>query len=458
MAESSEDVFETIVHSSQHGSQSESQSLGNQPENKTNTAEPLIAHSLQLPECFDKFPDLLQRPLSGLSINKISARRPSQRLESLAEDVPDSTEPTSSGQQPINPDNLIKKSNILFSSSCIECVKAIPVRNRKDVKVGDHIINSGILYDHHAIVIDILPDEKDEDNQKKARIKLIHSTNSICGAFAGLFKLFGGKAKILQTSECFDFERCKIMVVKYIRSPFGPSEVVRRAKKKHQDKDFKYHVFRNNCEHFATYCVTGERFSVQINKLILAMRMLLPLWFKGLLDEKFRNKLAYERGMICKPCFKRNEWLFAAKKKPINALSEVKKGDLITFPYWYFDHNAIVMETHAEGPQNRHKKVGLTIAHYAFCGPFQHHTIILERRSFNLDGSVTVTMYESPEYNVFSPDETVERAKKRINEQQYTYFANNSSHFARWCKLKRTKSISLSQYRLGDSQSETEIN
>lgn len=30
----------------------------------------------------------------------------------------------------------------------------------------------------------------------------------------------------------------------------------------------KYHVFNNNCEHFATYCVTGEKSSEQVLKTI----------------------------------------------------------------------------------------------------------------------------------------------------------------------------------------------
>lgn len=37
-------------------------------------------------------------------------------------------------------------------------------------------------------------------------------------------------------------------------------------------------------------------------------------------------------------------------------------------------------------------------------------------------------------YHVFSPEETVERARKKIGERRYSLFRNNCEHFAIWCK------------------------
>ncbi|MCE9979674.1 MULTISPECIES: lecithin retinol acyltransferase family protein [Leclercia] len=44
--------------------------------------------------------------------------------------------------------------------------------------------------------------------------------------------------------------------------------------------------------------------------------------------------------------------------------------------------------------------------------------------------------YETREflYELFSPDEVVERARKEIGEQQYSLLFNNCEHFAVWCK------------------------
>lgn len=38
------------------------------------------------------------------------------------------------------------------------------------------------------------------------------------------------------------------------------------------------------------------------------------------------------------------------------------------------------------------------------------------------------------DYHVYSPEETVRRAKSRISEQEYNLISNNCEHFAVWCK------------------------
>jgi hypothetical protein len=52
-----------------------------------------------------------------------------------------------------------------------------------------------------------------------------------------------------------------------------------------------------------------------------------------------------------------------------------------------------------------------------------------------------VTVYPK-KFNVFPPEEVVERARSRIGEQMFAFFTNDSSKFSRWCKLKLTKSTS----------------
>jgi hypothetical protein len=58
-----------------------------------------------------------------------------------------------------------------------------------------------------------------------------------------------------------------------------------------------------------------------------------------------------------------------------------------------------------------------------------------------LDGSVMVTVYPK-EFNVFPPEKVVKRAWRRIGEQMFAFFTNDSSQFSRWCKLKLQKSTS----------------
>ncbi|KAK3098517.1 hypothetical protein FSP39_020264, partial [Pinctada imbricata] len=332
-----------------------------------------------------------------------------------------------------------ENSDSQFSLPCIECVIPYRVTHRGEIDEGDHIIYAGAVYDHHAIITEIAPDERDENNIKRAKVTLIHATNTKLGVFSGLSKVFGGKAEIRRTVDYFDFETSKIMIVKYFNAPFKATDVIRRAEGELEKQDFRYHLFGNNCEHFATYCVTNERFSMQVTKLKMTLRMFLSLRFVALSNEKLRNQVAYERGLICKMCFERNNKLFEAEKKPIKEKADVQKGDIITFSYWNLYHDAIVLEVHEDKVGHRNK-VDLTFAHYAFCGQSEHYTIKQKRKTFPLNGSVTVTMYTSPPFKVYTSKETVDRAKMRIDEQQFAFFANDSSHFARWCKFKLSHS------------------
>ena len=60
---------------------------------------------------------------------------------------------------------------------CAECVKAVPVFEYKDLRVGDHISFSGKVYDHHAIVTKLLGGDK---------IKIVEATNTPSGAVLGI--------------------------------------------------------------------------------------------------------------------------------------------------------------------------------------------------------------------------------------------------------------------------------
>lgn len=46
----------------------------------------------------------------------------------------------------------------------------------------------------------------------------------------------------------------------------------------------------------------------------------------------------------------------------------------------------------------------------------------------------------SGEYHLYSPDETIERAKSRLGEKEYNLVTNNCEHYAIWCKTGMKKS------------------
>ncbi|XP_052814885.1 uncharacterized protein LOC128241831 [Mya arenaria] len=308
---------------------------------------------------------------------------------------------------------------------CTECVKAVPVFTFSQIAVGDHITFYGKLYDHHAIVT-----QKLGDNQ----IKIIEATNTPAGAVFGL--MLWKKAFIEETVKTLDYANDKINVVVYKNRVFTKANVARRARVycegQRENRDFNYNVFRNNCEHFATYCVTGKPFSIQVVKFQMVAKLFLGSGFRGISDERMRNAKLFENNSICSRCNEMNKRLLSVSVKPILSADDVQAGDVIRYTYYNLLHEGVVLETKGADKSS----VNVSIAHYAFLGFLSHRKIIEEENTIRFDGSYAVLQYGPPQYEVYPPETVVERAKSRINEQCFVFFSNDSSHFARWCKLQ----------------------
>ncbi|XP_071125112.1 uncharacterized protein [Mytilus edulis] len=313
-------------------------------------------------------------------------------------------------------------------SGCIECVKAIPVFSSDEIDEGDHIAFAGAIYDHHAIVVAKLEGEKFE---------IIEATNTISGVAIGMF--LGKKARIGSSVKSFDFAKQNLRVIAYRIRQHSKKDTAERARDfcdgGRKSEAYKYDLFDNNCEHFATYCVTGRKFSIQVTKFRLTGRLFLKSGFLGISNEMKRNEKEYENGIICKNCFDINKILLDVKLTQIRNAEDVKKGDIIRYSYWNLWHEAVVLSV------NNINKSNLTcnIAHYAFCGFFSHRKIIEEQLKINFNGKCAMLEYGPPKYHIYDPDTVVERAKRRVGGQQFVFFSNDSSHFARWCKLKLEK-------------------
>lgn len=237
----------------------------------------------------------------------------------------------------------------------------------------------------------------------------------------------------------FDFEKQKICVVAY-RNRYSKKETVLRALKFYQEKESResyiYDLLDNNCEHFATFCVTGQKSSRQVSKLKLTLRLLWRGGIATLSDEMERNESELKVNLICDACYEINKNLLGVSVKQIVSETDIQIGDVIRFSYWYLWHDAVVLEK----TKVNQKTVYCTIAHYAFCGPFSYRTIKKEKKEIRLDERCFKLHYAPPQYDVYEPLEVVERANKRIGEQCFSFYSNDSSHFARWCKLKLWKS------------------
>ncbi|XP_052814898.1 uncharacterized protein LOC128241839 [Mya arenaria] len=362
-----------------------------------------------------------QRPLDFKSVQVQRSSRASES-ESI---LPERTDV----DELIKYDFRIDQKDIEHFGQCIECVKAIPVFSYDDIEIGDHITYNGRIYDHHAIVSAKFGNEK---------IKIIEATNSFSGAVFGIFP-FGRKALIKESERSLDFTKDRIHVVVYKKRVFENIKVASRAKAiceaKGTTSKYDYHLLDNNCEHFATFCVTGKKFSLQNIKVELVARLFVLNGFVGLSDERKRNEFLHERKHICNKCYKLNEPLLNVSTRPITSADDVAPGDIIRYYYWNLLHDAVVLETE----HSNKTSMKCRIAHYAFCGLFSHRTIKDEEVTLPFDGSQCVLEYKTTNFEVYETEKVIARARSRVGEQRFVFFSNDTSHFARWCKLPRIR-------------------
>ena len=123
-----------------------------------------------------------------------------------------------------------------------------------DVAVGDHIKFDRGLFSHHAVVVDVYVD--------KNSYKVIHFTGE---------KSSGTPAEIKE--EILKFKIGEIIRIRYRYGRMCKRITVKRAYallavQETSTRAILYNILVNNCEHFATWCVTGKATSTQVNKAL----------------------------------------------------------------------------------------------------------------------------------------------------------------------------------------------
>ncbi|XP_052803187.1 uncharacterized protein LOC128233521 [Mya arenaria] len=326
--------------------------------------------------------------------------------------------------------------------NCIECLHFVTANSIDDVEIGDHIIFCGKIYNHHGIVT-----EKVRDTNE---ITVAEATNTVFGLIFGM--LYGkGKAVLKESKKKIDFTKMKIQTVVYRYPVYAKMTIATRAKDFCEvgDKEgsFRYSLFNNNCEHFATKCVTGTPFSFQIGKVITVARAYMKQGFRGITDERNRNEFLFESNHLCRRCHLNNAFVLCVNVRPVLRTEDVQIGDIIRFSYLFLPHDGVVLNTEVEG-----RGIKCNVAHYAWPAIWKHRKIIEETITIPLDGRVFVFQYVPrkykdyaaddvvpPRYDVYAADDVVKRARSRIGEEKFVSFSNDSSHFSRWCKLRQEK-------------------
>ncbi|KAK3599163.1 hypothetical protein CHS0354_041002 [Potamilus streckersoni] len=158
-------------------------------------------------------------------------------------------------------------------TGCAYCSEKIRLVSFKQLKPGDHICQSGrpfmrhlgrnlkCLYTHHSIVKGVI---------------CVNGTDYIADLTLIQYYTtpYDVKLKIRETSETGDLRLDEMYIVRYSHSRFQPNQVLDRAQKA-LEHDPKYFLPFLNCEHFCTWCTTGEKFSCQIERAKEIMKTLL---------------------------------------------------------------------------------------------------------------------------------------------------------------------------------------
>ena len=123
-----------------------------------------------------------------------------------------------------------------------------------DVAVGDHIKFARGIYSHHAVVVDVYVDTNS--------YKVIHFTGE---------KRSDTPAEIKE--EIMKFKIGEIIRIRYRYGRLSKRITVKRAYallriQETSTRAILYNILVNNCEHFATWCVTGKATSTQVNKAL----------------------------------------------------------------------------------------------------------------------------------------------------------------------------------------------
>ncbi|XP_045209733.2 uncharacterized protein LOC123561432 [Mercenaria mercenaria] len=124
------------------------------------------------------------------------------------------------------------------------------------------------------------------------------------------------------------------------------------------------------------------------------------------------------------------------KDAKVTDIDEIKQGDVITFYYWSFEHDAVVTKvTRGESKENT---IGqLRIIHYALDHLFAVRTVKEEFMPVNLKKElVYLKGYDG--YITYPTETVVKRARSRLGEQRFSLSGNTSSDLVHWAKVVQT--------------------
>lgn len=150
---------------------------------------------------------------------------------------------------------------------------------------------------------------------------------------------------------------------------------------------------------------------------------------KKQLGKQNHNLFTHSSSHLSRYCKTGSKSLRTLPIVPVRSTKDLSPGDVIRFTYCGLPHEAVLVKIEEA------EDISINVIHYKYAGMFGTREVVNEKMTFNLpDKNMYIHDYEN--FEVYEPEEVVQRAESRVGEKKFNTVTNRSSHVARWCKLK----------------------
>lgn len=138
---------------------------------------------------------------------------------------------------------------------------------------------------------------------------------------------------------------------------------------------------------------------------------------------------------------------YVCDKNKISCLSDISKGDILSYKYFLIPHYAIVTEVHAEN-----EKIGsIRCVHYGLknWNVFGTREVIEEYLKVDLNKD-SIYVLDCKHLNRYPPEKTIERVRKRVGERKWNGVSNRAVHLCFWASVRQDTDASMVKTHCND--------
>lgn len=285
------------------------------------------------------------------------------------------------------------------------CAIETRVVQSSNIEIGDHVVFHRLLYDHHGIIT----------NNDGSNFEVIEPAKTRASSIV-----------LTRSSRTFDsMIKGNVSVVNYQASNRSPKRVTASRANEIYEKSRKnpeyytYNLIGNNCEHFATFCATGEAYSLQV--VDFGSRGL-PVYIRLKLQEIIGWGKKQSNPCICIPC------------KNIESKHDIKRGDIIKFFEDDIRQQAVILDIISHTTTT----VRCSVAHCDSCASSSSKEIKKKDLDITFEKLFYKLNFESSVFDIENPDDVVKKsnALDEYSRQMAGSLTDACNRFPIWCKLK----------------------